>query len=64
MSDKCDVMKRSPAEGVRAAGASELQAVGFMPLLVGAGGDDGVAAALSTGLVWARAEQQWVAELP
>lgn len=35
-----------------------------MPLLVGAGRDDGAAAALSTRLVQAGAEQQRVAQLP
>lgn len=54
----------SPAESVGAAGVSELQAAGLVPLLVGAGGDDGAAAALSTRLVRARAEQQGVAQLP
>lgn len=60
----CGRSRVSPAEGVGAAGASELQAGGFVPLLVGAGGDDGAAAALGTRLVRTRAEQQGVAELP
>lgn len=42
----------------------ELQAAGLVPLLVGAGGDDGAAATLGTRLVRARAEQQRVAQLP
>lgn len=54
----------SPAESVGAADASELQAGGLVPLLVGAGGDDGAAAALGTRLVRAGAEQQRVAQLP
>ena len=56
--------RRSPAEGVGAAGVPELQAGGFVPLLVGAGRDDGAAAALGTGLVGARAEEQGVTQLP
>lgn len=54
----------SPAESVGAADASELQAAGLMPLLMGAGGDDGAAAALGARLIRAWAEQQRVAQLP
>lgn len=54
----------SPAESVGAADVPELQAAGLVPLLVGTGGDDRVAATLSTRLVWTRAEQQRVAQLP
>lgn len=54
----------SPAESVGTTDVPELQAAGLVPLLVGTGGDDGVAAAFSTCLVWARAEQQRVAQLP
>lgn len=42
----------------------QLQAVGFVPLLVGAGRDDGAAAALGTRLVGAGAKQQRVTQLP
>lgn len=59
-----DRSRVSPAESVGAADVPELQAAGFVPLLVGAGGDDGVAAALSTRLVRTRAKQQRVAQLP
>lgn len=54
----------SPAQGVRAAGAPQLQTAGFVPLLVWAGRDNGATATLSTRLVRARAEQQGVAQLP
>lgn len=54
----------SPAESVGAAGTSQLQAAGFVPLLVRAGGDDGAAAALGARLVRTRAEQQRVTQLP
>lgn len=43
---------------------TELQAVGFVPLLVGAGGDDGAATPLGTRLIRAGAKQQRVAQLP
>lgn len=42
----------------------ELQAAGLVPLLMGTGGDDGVAPTLCTRLVRTRAEQQRVAQLP
>lgn len=54
----------SPAESVGAADVSQLQAAGLVPLLVGTGGNDGVAATLGTRLVRTRAKQQRVAELP
>lgn len=60
----CSRRHISPAESVWAAGASELQATGLVPLLVGAGGNDCAAAAFGTGLIWAWAEQQRVAQLP
>lgn len=43
---------------------SQLQTGGLVPLLVGAGRDDGAAAALGTRLVGTGAEEQRVAELP
>lgn len=60
----CSRQRISPAECVGAAGASELQAIGLVPLLVGAGGNDCAAAAFGTRLIRARAEQQRVTQLP
>lgn len=50
-----------PAEWLRSALAPQSQAVGLLPLLVGAVGDDGLPPALRTGLVLAGAEEQPVA---
>lgn len=51
----------SPAQSVGPAGVPELQAAGLVPLLVGAGRDDGTAAAFGARLIRAGAEEQRVA---
>lgn len=57
------MVARLPAEGVLAAERAQLQTVGFVLVVVGAVGHDGLPAPLRAALRLAGAEQQPVAEL-